>query len=89
MSALFGFLVGYVVGARAGSQGFDRVEQAVRDIRDSEEFRSLLGVLREHAKDTVRILNDRLQSGGSAFPDFEDLASQARARLLGDRDTRP
>lgn len=84
MSALFGFVVGYLLGARAGSQGFDRVERAVRDLRESEEFQSLLQVLRQHAVDTVRIVNDRLQSEGSILPDFEGLAAQARARLLGD-----
>jgi hypothetical protein len=83
MSALFGFVVGYIVGARAGSQGFERVEQALRDIRDSEEFRSFLDVLRDHAKQTAQVLNDRLQQGGPVLPDFEDLAAQARARLRG------
>lgn len=83
MSALFGFVVGYVVGARAGSPGFERVEQALRDIRESDEFRGFLQVLRIHAKETARILNDRLQSDGPTLPDLDDLATQARSRLGG------
>lgn len=55
MSALVGFVVGYIVGSRAGSQGFDRVEQAVRDLRDSEEFRGFLSEVKLHVKETVQL----------------------------------
>ncbi len=58
MKLLVGFAVGYVVGARAGSQGFDRVEQTVRDLRQSEEFRSFLAELRVHATETARTLGE-------------------------------
>lgn len=82
MSTLFGFIVGYIVGARAGSEGFDRLEQAVRDIRDSEEFRNFLTVLRGHAQGTFDTLSERLKSDGKpVFGDVDQLASEARARL--------
>lgn len=83
MSALFGFVVGYVVGARAGSPGFERVEQALRDILSSDEFRGFLDVLRNHARETAQVLNDRLQGEGPVIPDIEDMATQARNRLTG------
>lgn len=65
MSALFGFVVGYVVGARAGSSGFDRVEHAVRELCDSEEFQRVVEALKAHAKETAQVMNRRLHQGGS------------------------
>lgn len=83
MSTLFGFVVGYIVGARAGSQGFDRVEAALREIYESEEFRSFVEVVKSHAKGTVSTINQRLQDGSPMLGDVDDLAAQARARLQG------
>ncbi len=85
MSALFGFVVGYVVGARAGSEGFERLEQAFRDIRDSDEFRNFVSLLRSHLQGTVETVNDRLKQDGPVLGDVEGLAAEARARLFGDR----
>ncbi len=62
MSALIGFLVGYVMGARNGGAGFDRVEQAAREIRDSEEFGRFMAALRSHAIDTARVLGEQVRS---------------------------
>lgn len=85
MSALFGFVVGYVVGARAGSEGWARVETAVREIKESDEFQNLISVLRDHLRGTVQIVNDRLASEDqSLFPDLETLVARARARVAPD-----
>lgn len=87
MSALFGFVVGYITGARAGSEGWGRVEQAIRDIRESDEFRNLVSVLRDHLRGTVQLVNDRLASENQTLmPDLERLAAQARERITGRTD---
>ena len=80
MSTLFGFVVGYIVGARAGSEGYARLEQAWRDVRDSKEFRDFLALVRSHALGTFQTVNDRLQQG-NLMPDVDDLAERARSRL--------
>ena len=41
MGILIAFAAGYVFGARAGSQDFDDVVQALQAIRESEEFHDL------------------------------------------------
>lgn len=84
MSTLFGFVVGYVVGARGGSASWGRVEQALRDIRQSDEFHNLVDVLKDHVRGTVSVVNDRLAAeDGSAMADLEQLAARARARVTG------
>lgn len=88
MGTLFGFIVGYVVGAKGGSERFDEVLQAFRAVRDSEEFRALLQALRLHASDTARDLGDRLSiepgtevDGVRGFPSTDDLIAEARRRF--------
>jgi hypothetical protein len=51
---LLAFAVGYVIGARAGSQDFDDVVKAVNEIRQSEEFNGFLSALRSHVSHTLR-----------------------------------
>ncbi len=62
MSALVGFIVGYVVGARNGGAGFDRVEHAAREIRESDEFRRFMVALRAHVRETAQLVGERLRS---------------------------
>lgn len=82
MTTLFGFVVGYIVGARAGNEGWARVERALRDIKESDEFRNLLAVLRDHIRGTVQIVNDRLAAEDfNVVSDLEALAARARARV--------
>ncbi len=85
MSALFGFIVGYVVGARAGNDGFDKLEEAWREIRRSDEFRSLLELARSHLSGTLKTVGERLQDdSGTILTDIEERAAAARARLSQD-----
>lgn len=81
MSALFGFVVGYVVGARAGSEGYARLEQAWRDVRNSREFQDFVELVRSHVLGTLQTVNERMQERGRVLPDVDDLTAQARARL--------
>lgn len=81
MGTLFGFIVGYVLGARAGSQRFDEVVGAARAVRDSEEFKALLQVARIHAVGTVTMVSDRLAATDEHSA--EDLIARAEARARG------
>lgn len=60
MNALFGFAVGYILGARLGSESFDEVIRAAKDVRQSEEFANLIETVRNHAAGTVSLLAGRL-----------------------------
>lgn len=53
MGTLFGFVVGYIIGARAGGEDFDEVVDAVRAIRSSDEFQAFVEVVRSHVKGTA------------------------------------
>jgi hypothetical protein len=59
---LVAFLIGYAVGAKAGSRRFDDVVRAARAVRDSDEFRGLLGALRTHLGATMREIANLLES---------------------------
>ena len=50
MGILLAFAVGYVVGAQAGSEGYEEVVTSLKLVRDSEEFKALLSALRSHAE---------------------------------------
>lgn len=88
MGTLFGFVVGYVLGARAGSQRFDEVVRAVGDVRRSDEFTSLLRIVRHHVVGTLRLVSDRLagdtDGDGGGRADVGDLLARARARAEHD-----
>jgi hypothetical protein len=61
MQILFSFLIGYFVGAKAGSSQFDEVVEAARAVAESDEFHSLTLSLRAHAAATLHALGDLLQ----------------------------
>jgi hypothetical protein len=63
MGVLLAFAVGYAIGARAGSQDFDDVVDAVKAIGRSQEFHDLLTSLRSHAAHTLRELATQLDGG--------------------------
>lgn len=94
MGTLFGFVVGYLLGARAGSEGYQRLTRAWSDIRQSPEFRDFLGVVREHAQTSLRVLSDRLDGdvegeGQRPGGDVQDLIDEARARMAQRLDPQP
>lgn len=87
MGTLFGFIVGYVVGAKAGNERFEEVMDAFRSLRESDEVRSFVQVVRGHARDTARDLGDRLDTALASeggMPSEDDLMAEARARLQVD-----
>jgi len=62
MGMLLVFAVGYVMGARAGSESLDEVVDAVHAIRESEEFHDLVSALRSHAAHSLRGLATMLEN---------------------------
>jgi hypothetical protein len=56
MAAVVALVVGYVIGARAGSKDLDQVARSLRAVRDSEEFADLVSAVRSHAAHTLREL---------------------------------
>ena len=82
MGLLLAFAVGYVVGARAGSDDFDEVVQALQSIRESEEFHDLLRVLRSHAGHTLRGLADVVDGTKPSSINTQDLVERVK-RLVG------
>jgi hypothetical protein len=60
MQILLSFLIGYFVGAKAGSDQFDEVVASARAVADSDEFHSLLQSVRTHAAATLHSLGDLL-----------------------------
>jgi hypothetical protein len=82
MGTLFGFAVGYIVGARGGREGFDEVVDALRAVRESEEFHGFVQVLTDHLRGSAAILG-RWLTAAEADPADEMLA---RARQRAERD---
>lgn len=65
MGAIVGVIIGYVLGARNGDQGFEELKEAWRTISTSEEVKDMVSGGISMAGDLLRqgrgILADRLQ----------------------------
>ncbi len=77
MGVLFAFFVGWSVGAKAGSQGFQEVADAVKTVKDSEEFASLLAITRTHVSSALHELS-KLMSGETPLPDPVNLLERVQ-----------
>jgi hypothetical protein len=67
MGTLFGFAVGYILGARAGESGYDEVVRSVRAIRQSEEFRGFVSAMKDHGRHILREVSGRLAGDEDQF----------------------
>jgi hypothetical protein len=72
--------VGYVVGAKGGAEDFDDVVQAVKELRDSDEVRQLLSVLRSHLGKLLRSTANMLEEVAGAQPPG-DLVDRVRLMM--------
>ena len=87
MVVLLAFAAGYIVGARAGSQDFDEVVDAVKALGRSDEFHDLLNSVRAHAAHTLREVAaqlDRANAEGAGLPTVstQDLVDRVK-NLVG------
>jgi hypothetical protein len=78
MGTLFGFAVGYVVGARAGSKGFDEVVDALRTVRESEEFQALVDIVTSHVRGSAATVGKWLATAEESTT--EDMINRAQQR---------
>jgi hypothetical protein len=86
MGVLLAWVVGYVVGARAGSKDFDEVVQAVRELRESEEMQGLWDALRSHLAHTLRSTADMVERGEApSTAGAMDLVDRVRLLMRRDR----
>jgi hypothetical protein len=84
MKLLMIFAVGYVVGARAGSDELEDIKGALRAIRESEEFDDLVAAVRTHVAHTLREVASMVDKVGPDPVGGQDLVD--RVRLLVARD---
>lgn len=85
MGVLLAFFVGWTVGAKAGAQGFQEVLDAVRTVKDSEEFEALVAIARSQVSGALHELS-KLVSGDTPTPTPVDLLERVQ-RLTGARHT--
>jgi len=89
MGILIAFVAGYAFGAKAGSQDFDDVVEALRAIKDSDEFHDLLRSLRSHAAHSLRELAsmlERTDTDGRALSSVTTQDLVARVKTLVGQD---
>lgn len=56
MGYFIAMIIGYVIGARAGSKDLDQLAQSVQALRESEEFGDVVAAARSHVGHTLREL---------------------------------
>jgi hypothetical protein len=64
-------VIGYVIGARAGSGNLDEVRDAFAALRRSEELTDLASAVRTHASHTLRALAGMVEPGDGGESGFE------------------
>ena len=85
MDSLVIFLAGYALGCKSGSKGWAELVNAASAVKESEEFRAMLRVLRTHVGHTLREVGDMLDRPEPLA--MGDVLERAR-RLVGDIDPR-
>jgi len=75
---IFAFVAGYIVGGRAGSEGFDEVVTAVKALGESQEVADLLTALRSHASHVLQDLGRRLSVDSHETLSLDTILDRAR-----------
>ncbi|HZU80270.1 MAG TPA: hypothetical protein VE991_10175 [Acidimicrobiales bacterium] len=81
MGVLLAFAVGYVVGARAGSERYQEVVDAASAVRDSSEFQALVAALRSHASFVLTELGQRLAPGAEEPVTMQEVLARVRSAV--------
>ncbi|HEV3362695.1 MAG TPA: hypothetical protein VG795_00910 [Acidimicrobiia bacterium] len=77
MLALAGFALGYVLGAREGREGLERMIASTRQVLASDEFKAALETAQSLAGGVLKQSLERL--GGAAASETRSFASRLRA----------
>jgi hypothetical protein len=80
------FAVGYAVGAKAGSEGYDELIASFKAVRDSEEFRGLIAAIRSHTGHVLREVGQRLQTDADRPISMDEVLARVRGAI---RNVRP
>jgi len=78
MGVFLAFVVGWAMGSRGGEQGYEDVVSAFKEVRDSDEFATLLGALRTHTGFILRQAADWLQSTEAKVPQSTDFIERVK-----------
>jgi len=62
MGMFAAFIIGYAIGARAGSSNLDEIRDAIAELRKSDELADLGAAVRSHASHTLRALAGMLDA---------------------------
>ena len=87
MGILLAFAVGYVVGAQAGTEGYEEIVVSLKSVRDSEEFKGLLSAVRSHAGFALSEIAQRLTTESQQPGPVQDVLDRVRG-LMGQNDLR-
>jgi hypothetical protein len=84
------FAIGYLAGLKTDQKEFDDLSEAVKALRQSEEFAGVLDAARSHIGHTMRALADavdggaRLGLGQTVTDDEADLVAQVKDLFAND-----
>jgi hypothetical protein len=89
MGVFLAFVVGWAMGSRGGEQGYEDVVSAFKEVRDSDEFATLVGALRTHTGFVLRQAADWLQSAESQVPQSTEFIDRVRGLVQPRSDDAP
>jgi hypothetical protein len=71
MGYFIAMIIGYLIGARAGSKDLDQLSESVKALRASEEFGDVVAAARSHVGHTLRELASALDGSSATAADPE------------------
>jgi hypothetical protein len=86
MIAFIALVVGYVIGAKAGSKDLDDVVGSLRRLSQSEEFADVVTAVRSHVGHTLRELGSVVEGASGPAAEEQESDLVARVRHLVARD---
>jgi hypothetical protein len=78
MIAFIALVVGYVIGAQAGSKDLDDVVTSLKKLGESDELADVVSAVRVHAGHTLRELANMLDGGDEPPMETGDLVDRVR-----------
>jgi hypothetical protein len=78
MIAFVALIVGYVIGAQAGSKDLDQVVSSLKALRETDEFADVVSAVRTHVGHTLRELASVVDGEGEPAAETGDLVDKVR-----------